>query len=99
MGLPRCPGLEGGTGLLSWDRFFRTVDHGLKFCERHRLLPLRRRAIRAAERWMLERFQHSDGLGAIFPPIVWSIVALQVPGLRRRQPESSRSATGNWTSW
>ena len=22
----RCPGLSGGTGLLSWDRFFRTVD-------------------------------------------------------------------------
>ena len=41
----RCPGLKGGTGLFSWDRFFRTVDGLLKWCQRRRLLPLRRRAI------------------------------------------------------
>jgi len=29
---------------------------------------------------MLERFRGSDGLGAIFPPIVWSIVALRAMG-------------------
>jgi len=74
----RCPGLPGGTGLLSWDRFFRTVDRLFKWCQRWGLLPLRRRAIRAAERWMLERFERSDGLGAIFPPIVFSLVALRV---------------------
>ena len=27
-----------------------------------------------------ERFEGSDGLGAIFPPIVWSIVALRAMG-------------------
>ena len=26
---------------------------------------------------MTERFSGSDGLGAIFPPIIWSIVALR----------------------
>lgn len=73
----RCPGLKGGTGLLSWDRFFRLVDACAKRCQRHRLLPLRRRAVEKARRWMLERFAGSDGLGAIFPPIVWSAVALR----------------------
>ena len=34
----------------------------------------------ACRRWMLERFDDSDGLGAIFPPIVWSIVALRAMG-------------------
>jgi len=73
----RCPGLKGGTGLLSWDRFFRTVDNLFKWCQRRRFLPFRRRAIAAAKNWMLERFQESDGLGAIYPPIVWSLFALK----------------------
>jgi squalene-hopene/tetraprenyl-beta-curcumene cyclase len=76
----RCPGMTGGTGPLSWDRFFRVVEKMLKWAQRLRLMPWRRRAIAAAERWMLERFQRSDGLGAIYPPIVWSIVALRCLG-------------------
>lgn len=76
----RCPGLSGGTGLLSWDRFFRTIDQGFKWCRRQGLLPLRRHAIAAAKRWMLARFEHSDGVGAIYPPIVWSLVALKSLG-------------------
>ena len=72
--------MTGGTGLLSWDRFFRIVEGMLKWGQRLRLMPWRRRAIAAAERWMLERFEHSDGLGAIYPPIVWSIVALRCLG-------------------
>lgn len=82
----RCPGLPGGTGLFSWDRFFRGVDRVLKFCRRHRLLPLRPRAIRAATNWMLERFEGSDGLGAIYPPIVWSIIALKCLGFPDDHP-------------
>ncbi|MFH1924342.1 MAG: prenyltransferase/squalene oxidase repeat-containing protein [Planctomycetota bacterium] len=83
----RGPGLPGGTGLLSWDRFFRGVDRALKWCRRRGLLVLRRRALKAAEEWMLERFQHSDGLGAIFPPIVWSAFALESLGYDDESPE------------
>ncbi|MGH7194282.1 MAG: squalene--hopene cyclase, partial [Candidatus Saccharimonadales bacterium] len=83
----RCPGLKGGTGLLSWDRFFRGVDASAKWCQRHRLLPLRRRAVETARRWMIERFAGSDGLGAIFPPIVWSVVALRCLGYAEDSPE------------
>lgn len=83
----RCPGLSGGTGLFSWDRFFRGVDATAKFCQRRRWLPLRRKALAAAERWMLARFDHSDGLGAIYPPIVWSIVALKCLGYPDDSPE------------
>jgi len=83
----RCPGLPGGTGLFSWDRFFRTVDRGLKWAARHRLMPLRGRAIKAAKRWMLERFDRSDGLGAIYPPIVWSILALRCLEYDDESPE------------
>lgn len=83
----RCPDLPGGTGVFSWDRFFRVVDKTLKWCQRHRCMPLRGRALREAEAWMLKRFEGSDGLGAIFPPIVWSIVALRCLGYADDSPE------------
>ena len=82
----RCADLTGSTGLLSWDRFFRTVDSVLKWCRRHGVTPMRRRAIHKAEQWMLARFKNSDGLGAIFPPIVWSIVALRCLGYKEDDP-------------
>ncbi len=83
----RCPGLSGGHGLLSWDRFFRVVDHGFKFLERKGWVPARAKALATAERWMLERFNGSDGLGAIFPPMVWSIIALRCLGYADDRPE------------
>lgn len=76
----RCPGQTGGTGLLSWDRFFRTLDAGMKFLHRRGWTPLRRRALARAERWVVERFAGSDGLGAIFPPMIWSVIALRCLG-------------------
>jgi squalene-hopene/tetraprenyl-beta-curcumene cyclase len=83
----RCPGLPGSSGRLSWDRFFRTVDRLLKWCQRRRWLPLRRKALLAAERWMAARFDRSDGLGAIYPPLVWSTIALKCLGYPDDSPE------------
>jgi squalene-hopene/tetraprenyl-beta-curcumene cyclase len=70
-----------------WARFFRGVDRVLKGCEAVGLTPLRARAIQACRRWMLERFDGSDGLGAIFPPMVWSIIALKSMGCDDSSPE------------
>ena len=72
---------------IDWHAFFRRADLALKFVDRFRLSPFRRLAIRRAERWMCERFANSDGLGAIFPPIVWSIVALKCLGRSDDSPE------------
>jgi squalene-hopene/tetraprenyl-beta-curcumene cyclase len=83
----RCPGLKGGAGLFSWDRFFRIIDNLWKWCQRRRFLPFRRRAVAGAKKWMLERFQESDGLGAIYPPIVWSLLALKCLGYADDSPE------------
>ncbi len=65
---------------LDWDKFFRRVDAGLKFMERARIRPFRQLALKRAAAWMQERFAESDGLGAIFPPIVWSVIALKCLG-------------------
>jgi len=80
---------SGGTG--AWDRFFRGVDRVMKACESIGFQPLRSRAVQACRRWMLERFDGSDGLGAIFPPIVWSIVALRALGCDDDSPEVQES--------
>jgi squalene-hopene/tetraprenyl-beta-curcumene cyclase len=83
----RCPGLSGERGWFSWEQFFYRADRGLKWLEARRWRPLRRRALTAAERWMTTRFAYSDGLGAIFPPIVWSIVALKCLGYDDKSAE------------
>src|SRR5262245_11576724 len=64
----------------NWGPCFRAVDRGIKLAERLRLKPLRKLAVRRAADWMIARFPDSDGLGAIFPPIIWSVVALKCLG-------------------
>ena len=65
---------------ISWKGVFRRIDLALKWVERLGLKPLRRLAIRRANQWILDRQEESDGLGAIFPPIVWTIVILKAQG-------------------
>jgi len=69
-----------------WGRIFRLVDHGLKAVEKLRLTPLRSKALEEAENWILERLAHSDGLGAIFPPIINSIIAFRCLGYPPEHP-------------
>jgi squalene-hopene/tetraprenyl-beta-curcumene cyclase len=83
----RSPGLPPTPKLFSWETFFRWGDRLAKFLEAYRLRPLRQLAMRRAERWMLNRFVDSDGLGAIFPPIVWSRIALECLGYDRKSAE------------
>ena len=72
---------------IDWHRVFANLDRAWKGLETLRIKPLRRMAIRKAARWMNERFAKSDGLGAIFPPIIWSIVALKCLGSSDDSPE------------
>lgn len=83
----RAPGLPESKRGFSWEKFFYSCDGWLKWLEARRLRPLRRLAIKRSLRWMLDRFVDSDGLGAIFPPIVWSRIALQMSGYADDSPE------------
>ena len=83
------PPSVGGGGF--WGHFFRGVDGVIKYCDSIGFQPLRSRAVQACRRWMLERFEGSDGLGAIFPPIIWSIVALRAMGCEETSPEVQES--------
>ena len=62
---------------LSWTNFFLGVDRVLKGLDRWVPAAWRQPGIRAAHRWMLEHCENTDGLGAIFPPMVYSIIALR----------------------
>ncbi|MBM3726259.1 MAG: squalene--hopene cyclase [Acidobacteria bacterium] len=72
--------------LVSWRNFFLCADRLLKWWERHGSRPLRSHAIRKAEAWMLERTQHSDGLGAIYPPMQYIIFAMDALGYAPDNP-------------
>ena len=58
----------------------RALDRGLHRYERQPVAPLRRRALRAAERWIVERQEADGSWGGIQPPWVWSIIALHALG-------------------
>lgn len=67
----------------TWRNFFLALDKLHKFAElwaRAGIHPFRRRALRKAEQWMIERMEGSDGLAAIFPAILNSLIALKVLG-------------------
>lgn len=77
--------------LINWDKVFRYVDRGLKLLDRLRIRPFRKAAVRRAAAWMQERFAGSDGLGAIFPPIIWSVIALKCLGHDDESPDVLRA--------
>jgi squalene-hopene/tetraprenyl-beta-curcumene cyclase len=72
---------------LTWTNFFLAVDQGIKWLERWGPRIVRRAGVRRAARWMLDHFADSDGVGAIFPPIVYTIVSLRCLGYGDDSPE------------
>jgi squalene-hopene/tetraprenyl-beta-curcumene cyclase len=69
-----------------WGVFFVVVSECFNIVERVGFTPLRRRALATAERWILDRLVDSDGLGAIFPPIVNTILAFKSLGYADDDP-------------
>jgi squalene-hopene/tetraprenyl-beta-curcumene cyclase len=59
--------------------------------ERVHVRPLRKVAIKHAEKWMLEHFERSDGLGAIYPAMLNAIVALRCLGYSFDDPQMIRA--------
>ncbi len=78
---------RGGRHALSWRSLFLSLDRLLKMLEGHEPKWLRAKALREAERWMLERTRYSDGLGAIYPPMMYILMAFDVLGYDRNHPD------------
>jgi squalene-hopene/tetraprenyl-beta-curcumene cyclase len=78
--------IENEGTLLSWRKTFLQSDKILKLWEKYGFARIRQTALRKCEHWMLERMRHSQGLGAIYPPMQYSIMALDVLGYKPDHP-------------
>jgi squalene-hopene/tetraprenyl-beta-curcumene cyclase len=76
---------------VSWRNFFLVLNHVAHYFERVHVRPLRSVALKKAEKWMLERFEKSDGLGAIYPGIMNSVIALRCLGYSVDDPQFIRA--------
>ncbi len=72
----------------SWTNIFLVVDAVMKACRRAGVTPMRDRALEMAEAWIRERVDAgtTQGLGAIFPPMVYLQVAFKALGYPRTDP-------------
>ncbi len=77
--------------VFGWRNFFLALDRMMHWAERIHIRPLRKVALRKAEKWMLARFEKSDGLGAIYPAMLNSIVALRYLGYSMDDPQVIRA--------
>ncbi|GAB4166449.1 MAG: squalene--hopene cyclase [Terrimicrobiaceae bacterium] len=69
---------------LSWRNFFLRCDRLLKFYNKLPIHPLRKSALKAVEKWMLDRMgDGSEGLAAIFPSMLNALMALRTLGYPR----------------
>jgi len=77
--------------LFSWRNFFLALDRMTHWFEAVHIRPLRKLAMKRAEKWMLERLEMTDGLGAIYPAMLNAIIALRCLGYSEDDPQVIRA--------
>jgi squalene-hopene/tetraprenyl-beta-curcumene cyclase len=73
--------------LLTATNFFLAIDQILKLYESCAPKFVRRAAVAKASDWMRSHFADSDGVGAIFPPMIYTIISLHCLGYHQDSPE------------
>jgi squalene-hopene/tetraprenyl-beta-curcumene cyclase len=66
---------------------FNQIDRALKVWGRRGPRDLKRAALRAAEKWMLDHTRYSEGLGAIYPSMMYLVMALESLGYPEDHPD------------
>ncbi len=66
---------------------FRHLDRVLKLWEKRGSKNVRAAAIREAEHWILDRTRYTDGLGAIYPSMMYTIMAFDSLGYTDDHPD------------
>ncbi len=80
--------------IFSWRNLFLALDKVNKLAEKFAqwgIHPFRRQALRKSEDWMLERFEGADGLGAIWPSMLNSLIAMKAMGYEDDHPQVLRA--------
>jgi squalene-hopene/tetraprenyl-beta-curcumene cyclase len=70
----------------NWRKMFLYVDRILKVYDESPLQQLRKRAIDDSMKWLLEHMEGCDGLGAIFPPMVYMLIVFKALGYPADHP-------------
>jgi len=84
------PAFQKDNRWATWHNIFLTTDKLLKWWERSGSKAVRRKATEKARQWMIERMENSDGLGAIYPPMMYSIMALDALNYEARIARRTR---------
>lgn len=71
----------------TWATIFISLDKVLKLIDSAGMTPLRRRALKRIQDWLFDHMERSDGLGAIFPPMVYILIALHCLGYLKHHPK------------
>jgi len=79
------------TKLICWRNFFIILDRIMHWSEAVHIRPLRKLALKRAEKWILERLEMTDGLGAIYPAMLNAIIALRCLGYSEDDPQVIRA--------
>src|SRR5262249_53983772 len=83
---PRRSGFQFRPKERFWKTAFNAIDRTIKTLDTLDWRPFRRQGLKQAEAWILERLEKSDGLAAIFPPIINTILALRCLGYPADHP-------------
>src|SRR5271157_669047 len=78
LALPKRKGLS---------KLFNHLDRVFKLWEKRGPERIRNAAIREAEHWILDRTRHTEGLGAIYPAMMYFIMALDALGYPKDHPD------------
>ncbi len=89
--LPYSP--PGATSLKNgfWRAFFKAADRIMALYDSFGVRWIRRIALKKCLSWMLERMKPPGGLGAIYPSMLNSIVALTALGYAKDSPEVAKA--------
>ncbi|WP_125061184.1 squalene--hopene cyclase [Aphanothece sacrum] len=74
----------------NWGDIFLIFDKVFKLAETLDLVPLRKKSLKAAERWVLNHQQESGDWGGIMPPMVNSLIAFRVLNYNVADPSVQR---------
>jgi squalene-hopene/tetraprenyl-beta-curcumene cyclase len=84
------PAFDWDRRLVTWRNLFLALDRLFKLHEALPWKPFRKAAMSRARRWLMEHLERTEGLGAILPAMVNSILALLALGFAPDDPLTVR---------
>ncbi|MGH9402872.1 MAG: squalene--hopene cyclase [Terriglobia bacterium] len=86
----KIPALKWDRQIVSWHNFFILADRVFKAYEALPWKPPRRAALARSRHWLLDHLERSDGLAAIYPAMLNSVLALIALGYPPDHPLTAR---------